>query len=208
MRDETGKKGWLRLARSWVRDRRYDLVTALFAGVMLPITAPAGLLLQAGFDVGGDEMVRAVFVGGESDSINAGELMHFDIGFSVPSATSNPAWESQLTIGWKNDSIDAGNGTMDWSRYPVDFLQFYIVNEWRFGAGLTWHMDPTLEGNGVVAGKVAFENAFGFLLEADYLMGLNRAVFLGARLTLIEYEVDTASISADSLGAVLGLRFQ
>lgn len=203
------KSGWLRgCASTWVRDLRSTLVAALFTGTISSFTAQAGLVMQMGIDVGGDEMVRAVFVGGESDSINAGELIHFDIGLSIPSAQSNPAWESQLTLGWKNDSIDAGNGTLDWSRFPVDFLQFYIVNDWRFGAGLSWHFDPTLEGNGVVAGKVEFDNAMGFLLEADYLAGLNREIFLGARLTLIEYEVGTESVDADSLGAVVGWRFQ
>lgn len=193
------------LVHGWIGNTLLPVM--LFAIAVLPGQVQAGLVVQLGIDVGGDEMAKATFVDGESDSINAGELLHFDIGLLIPSSPSNPEWESQLTIGWKNDSISAENGTLDWSRFPVDFLQFYVMNDWRFGAGLTWHFNPILEGSGVVSGEVEFDNALGFLLEADYLIGLNREMYLGARVTLIEYEVETESVQADSFGAVWGWRF-
>ena len=203
-----------KLANRWHGvDSRARTIAALYTIVM---TTPvqAGLVLQLGVDVGGDEMVRANFTDGETRSIDAGEFLHVDVGFSVlshPTDSARPAWESQLTIGWKNDAIQAENGSLDWTRYPVDFIQLYRVDGWRFGAGLTWHLNPTLEGSGVVRGKASFDDAMGFLLEADYLMGPNHEVYMGGRLTLIEYDIaqgSDESVDGDSVGAVLGIRLQ
>lgn len=194
-------------------DLNASLIVALLAYSMA-IPAQAGIVLQLGVDAGGDEMVRANFTDGETQSIDAGEFTHFDIGFSFPNDRAHPTWESQLTIGWKNATIQAENGSLDWTRYPIDFMQFYVVDAWRFGAGLTWHFNPTLEGSGVVHGKASFDDAMGFLLEADFLMGPNREVYLGGRLTLIEYDVAQGSggsgesVDGDSVGAVLGMRWQ
>jgi hypothetical protein len=174
------------------------LSTALHAAEVRP-------LFKGGFDFGGDTIVTAVFVGGETESIKANEGFYIGGGVSILNATRDI--EMELSIAYKWALIDAENGDIDWTRVPLEALVFYRFPNVRLGGGLTLHLDPKLRGSGVVGGlSVDFDDALGVVLQADYLFG--DKVSIGVRYTNIKYDAPGgASATGDGIGITAGLRF-
>lgn len=165
-------------------------------------------LVRGGIDLGGDELARAYFTNGGDDEIHAGEMLSIAAG-GVYSAVpfTQPGLETEVTIGWKFDSITGKNGSIDWDRYPLEVLEFYRVGIWRFGGGLAYHMNPTLTSEGVAAnlGTVSFDDALGVVGEIDYLT--DTGLLLGGRVTIIDYKARNQTASGNSIGFNVGYRF-
>ena len=164
-------------------------------------------LLNAGFDFGGDTMVRAVFVDGSTETIKANEGVYLGGGAAILSDQRD--WEFHLTLAYKFTMIDAANGDVEWTRFPLEALAFYRLQKVRFGGGLAYHLNPKLEGSGVVGGlNVKFKNAAGAVLQADWLV--TDALALGLRYTAIEYDAKgafTGSAKSNGLGVTFSWRF-
>ena len=157
-----------------------------------------------GFDFGGDNLATAQFTNGSSESIHAGELIYFGGGASVLNDSKDI--EVQVTLSYKNDSINASNGSIDWTRYPLDGLVFYRFPKVRVGGGLTYHLHPKLSGSGV-PGNVNgnFDDSLGYVLEADYLV--SQRLTVGGRYTSIKYKIGGTSIDGSTIGVTTGFRF-
>jgi hypothetical protein len=162
---------------------------------------------KAGFELGGETLVTAVFADGDTERVRANE--GFYLGGGVAILDGLQSFEYHLTAGFKIAHIEAANGEIDWTRWPLEALAFYRFARWRFGGGLTYHIDPRLEGNGVVGGlDVKFKNALGLVLQADWLVAPN--VGLGARFTILEYEVKSpvsGSAQANGFGLAFSVAF-
>jgi hypothetical protein len=160
-------------------------------------------LLKAGIDLGGDTIVTATFVDGESRTIRGNEGAYFGGGMAIVSAAKD--WEYHLTLAYKFSLIDADNGDIEWTRLPLEALAFYRFARVRIGGGLAYHLNPRLEGSGVVGGlDIRFKNALGAIVQVDWRITENIA--LGARYTMLEYDAkEPASGSAKSNG--LGVAF-
>lgn len=158
---------------------------------------------KAGVDLGGETLVTADFDDGDTERVRANEGFYLAAGVAILDQSGR--LEYHLSAGYKIAHIEADNGEIDWSRWPLEALAFYRFAGWRAGAGLTYHVDPRLEVSGVVAGlDVKFKNALGLVLQADWLIAPN--VGLGARYTVLEYEAKSpASGSAKANG--FGLAF-
>lgn len=165
-------------------------------------------LIRGGIDLGGDELANAYFTNGNTDKIHAGELLGVAAG-GVYSATpfTQSGLETEVTLGWKFDTISGKNGSIDWDRYPIEALEFYRVSPWRFGGGLAYHLNPTLTSDGVAAniGTVSFDNALGVVGEIDYLT--DTGLMIGGRITMIEYKARNQTMSGNSIGVSAGYRF-
>jgi hypothetical protein len=179
------------------------LVLMLAAAV--PVTChaidvrPVGKL---GFDFGGDKIVTATFTNGKTDSIKANEGVYLGGGVSILNDSKNI--ETEVTINVKYTSITAGNGSIKWTRYPLDALVFYRMPQFRLGGGLTYHLSPKLSGSGVVGGlNVKVDDALGVVLQGDYLLGQKMA--LGLRYTNLTYKPSGGGADAKSNG--LGVTF-
>jgi hypothetical protein len=154
-------------------------------------------MLKAGYDTGGDTLVTAVFTNGKTEKIKANEGFYVGGGISIVPAASS--LEMELSLSYKFQFISADNGDIDWTRIPLDALVFYRFSKVRLGGGLTYHMNPKLKGSGVVGGlNVKFDDALGFVLQADYRITEKMAV--GARYTSVEYETSGTSVTAKSNG--------
>ena len=182
----------------------YDIfLTCLLIG---NVSHAQDLLLQLSTEIGGDKLTKVSYTNGETDSIRADGLIHLAIGTTFATAPeSSPSLETQFTVGWKFDNSGAKNGEISWTRYPVELLQFYTNEKWRLGAGLTYHLRPTLKSKGVVDGiNVNFDDALGLVFEVDYInSGKN---YIGARVVLIDYQIEDTSVDGNSIGIVLGFR--
>src|SRR5262249_10568274 len=95
--------------------------------------------------------------------------------------------ETEVILSYKFSGIHAGNGDIDWSVLPLDALVFYRIPNWRFGGGLTYHMNPKLKGSGDASGLEAdYKNGLGWVLQADYMSG--EKIKLGLRYTAVKYK--------------------
>ena len=161
-------------------------------------------VFNLGIDIGGDELAYVTFVGGGTDDIKAGELLSLAGGLMY----TTKSLDTMFTIGYKFDNSSAENGNIDWYRFPVDFVMLYKIKRFRVGGGLTYHINPTLKGDGVASGINAnFDDALGYLVQSDFIVYDSMTV--GLRYTIIDYDVENSSVSVDgnSVGLIFGVAF-
>ncbi|MCP5207972.1 MAG: hypothetical protein H7A01_12250 [Hahellaceae bacterium] len=177
------------------------------ANAMLPdAEKPLSFVLTGGLTYGGDELAELRFTDGDSQKIKAGALLYVGTGFLA--RFSDSPMSLQATINYHFDISTAENGDATFSRVPLEVIGFYTKDKFRFGAGLSYHLKPTLDidtDRGSINNK--FDDALGYVLQVDYLAAKNLA--LGARILAIEYEASDVDFSADgnSVGLIGTLMF-
>jgi len=165
-----------------------------------------------GYDYDGDEVEPISFVSGNTHSVAAGKGVFLNVGAVMDFDTDHRFWRDfkvQSTLGYKIDAIPkATNGSLDWSRIPVELLGFYHFREsnLRLGAGLTYQFSNELRGTGVLQRQRQFDNSLGGVIEADYLFGIKKNLLLGLRYTIIQYRAASRFVTynANSLGLQFG----
>ncbi|ADZ89678.1 hypothetical protein GV054_01960 [Marinomonas mediterranea] len=145
---------------------------------------------QIGYASGGDKLATATFMDGSTESLYAGSGFTIGAFLTAPiSAESDIDWK--LAINYLNDSIDAANGEISFSRFPIDALVIKNFEKFKLGGGITYHLNPTLDlDTPSYNEKTDADNALGFILEGSYM--LTRDVDLGLRYTNIEYDFKNA----------------
>jgi len=159
-------------------------------------------MLKAGFDFGGDTLITVIFTDGSTKSISANEGLYFGGGVSILSDSKDI--ETEVSLSYKFTGINASNGTVDWTRFPLEALVFYRFPQFRVGGGLTYHLSPKLSGSGVVSGSAKFDDSAGFVLQADYLL---QKITVGLRYTSLDYKVGGASVKSNGAGITFGISF-
>lgn len=155
---------------------------------------------KVGYDTGGDTLVTVTFVGGDTENIKANRGLFFGGGISLVNDTNDI--ETEISLSYKFDDITGSNGDITWSRLPIDGLVFYRLPSVRLGGGITYHLNPDLDGSGVAGGlNVEFKNALGFIAQADWR--ISDKLNLGLRYTFLDYETENTGVKVDSNG--LGL---
>ena len=141
---------------------------------------------KGSIEFGGDKLVSVGTTGsGSSDSVTAGQGLALGAGVSILNEAKDI--ETEVTLSYKFSGIHADNGDVDWTVLPLDALVFYRIPHWRFGGGLTYHMNPKLKGSGDASGLEAeYKNALGAVLQADYMFG--EKIKLGLRYTAVKYK--------------------
>lgn len=164
-------------------------------------------LIKTGLDFGGETMVNVLFANGETQKVRGNEGFYLGGGAAIINDAKD--WEYHITLAYKMAFIDAENGDVDWTRIPFEALAFYRLQRVRFGGGLTYHLNPRLEGSGVVGGlDVKFKNALGVVLQVDWRITENIA--LGGRFTAIEYEAKSGGVGtaeANGVGVAFSMSF-
>ena len=159
-------------------------------------------VLRAGYDFGGDAIAEVVFTNGDRETIRANEGFYFGAGASALNEART--MEVELSGNFKVGGVSGSNGDVDWRRFPLEALWFYRLEKVRLGGGLTYHVNPKLDGSGVVGGlDLKFKNALGIVLQGDWRFGEH--VTLGLRYTSIEYEVKGGGASGKAKGNGLGV---
>lgn len=164
-------------------------------------------LVKAGIDVGGNTIVTAVFEDGDTEEIKANEGVYLGGGAAFINDAKD--LEFQLTLAYKWALIDADNGDIEWMRWPLEALAFYRWQRVRAGVGLAYHMNPRLEGDGVVNDlNIKFKNALGAILQVDWR--ITETIAVGGRVTLLEYEAKSPAsgkVKSNGLGATFSMNF-
>jgi hypothetical protein len=185
--------------------RRLLPALILVAAAVIPAASHAvdvRPMLKAGFDFGGDTLVTVVFADGSTKSINANEGLYFGGGVSILSDSKDI--ETEVSLSYKFTGINASNGSIDWTRFPLEVLVFYRLPQFRLGGGLTYHLSPKLSGSGVTNANLKFDDSAGFVLQADYLL---QKITVGLRYTSLQYKVGGASVKSDGVGVTFGISF-
>lgn len=163
-------------------------------------------LLGAGFTFGGDTLVTVTYNDGSSEDIKGGGLVHLYGGAEVPLGT---AMALQATIGYHVDNSSGRDGSVRFSRMPIDLIALYRLNDqFRIGAGAQIINNPELKGSGVASGlNVKFKNATGVVLEGEYTVSPNAGVKLRYVNAKFKPEVGTGEADGNHLGLMLNWYF-
>jgi len=162
-------------------------------------------MAKFGTEFGGNTVVVAEFTNGDTDTIGAHE--GFYVGGGVALFPQGTNLEIDVSLAFKFATIEARNGDIEWTRWPLEALVFYRWPRWRAGGGPVYHLSPTLDGDGAAGDlKVRFKNALGAVLQAD--LRITEGLSVGARYTFLRYDAkDPAEEGARSNGWGVALSF-
>jgi hypothetical protein len=127
--------------------------------------------------------------------------------------TKELTWQTQATVGVKYMPVLAENGRAEWFAYPLEVIEFFNTDLMRFGAGLTYQMNPHLRTSGVLGHySVDMDPAFGYIAQIGFHPKKRQGLSLDLRYTAIKYsgEIDLNGVpqSVHNLdGRSLGVHF-
>jgi hypothetical protein len=156
-----------------------------------------------GLTNGGKTLINATFTDGTTEKVTSGGLVHLYVGGEY-SFTPNIA--VQANVGYHvHDTSPATNGSLTFSRVPVELLGYYKVTDHvRLGGGLRYLSDARLKGTGVASDiNVKFKSTTGAVIEGEYLFTRNIGVKLRYVSEKYKAEGDTESISGNHGGLYL-----
>jgi hypothetical protein len=171
---------------------------AIPAAAQVPPPPPRSVYfaLFGGITGGGDELARVRFSDGYTESIDAGGLVHLAVGlvWHMP----NAPLALQTTIGWHADSVNATNGDVTFTRYPLEVLGFWhAAPYWRLGGGARFVNGAKFESdvNGF-SDTVRYKDTVGLVLETGF------RVFPGGWLNLRYTDEDYEPESINGVNVV------
>ncbi len=189
------------------------IVLRSFTALALVIAAAAPLgshavevrpVLKGGVDFGGETIATATFTNGSTKSIKANDGAYIGGGASILLDSKDIEIETTLSI--KYTSIDASNGDITWTRFPLEVLAFYRMPKFRLGGGLTYHLSPKLKASGAAGNfSVTVDDAAGAVLQGDYF--LTPKFTLGGRYTILEYKANGNPAKSNGVGITFGFIF-
>jgi hypothetical protein len=198
--------------------KKISLITLLTLGT-LSASDTLKPIIQMGYDFGGTKLATVThedYYGYSTYDIRSGEGLSFEAGAVLSNDNSN--MELQLLIGYKFDYDSADNGDVTWDVIPFTALAMFTSNKWKFGGGVTYHLNPELDssfpiydstGNFVSNGiDDKYDNAIGGVIKMQYR--ITPSLDFGLKGTIIEYELkDDPSVTANgnSIGFVIGYTF-
>lgn len=196
--------------------KKISLIT-LFALNTFLVSDELKPILQIGYDFGGTTLATIEqdgYYDAGVDKIHAGDGLRLEMGAVVDS----PALELQFLVGYKFDNESASNGDVTWDTIPFTALGMFKSRQWKMGGGLTYHLNPSLEGsftgydqNGNYFHDEAddeYEDAIGAVIEMDYRATNNFSI--GVRGTFIEYKLkkdNSMTANGNSIGVNISYIF-
>ncbi len=163
---------------------------------------PLRFFLGMGATFGGDNLATAKFTNGETANVRAGGVVQFHGGATYKFTDTI---SGTLAAGYHFNRVSASNGSITFSRYPVELLGHYAVTPAvRLGGGLRLISSPKLTSSGVASGiKSDFGSTTGLVVEGEYLISDRYGIKL--RYVNEEYKINGTNKKVD--GSHAGLMF-
>lgn len=164
-------------------------------------------LVGFGLTYGGDTLAEVAYSNGYIEKIKSGGLvavyggLEFRLGDVV---------DLQATVGYHtDDSSNASNGGLRFSRYPVDVVAlFRVAPNVRLGAGVQHVNAAKLAGSGDLSTiNVKYKSATGFLVEGEYLFWPGFGVKVRGVTQKYEPKGGGTEIDGNHLGVLLNYYF-
>lgn len=163
------------------------------------------LLLGLAFTAGGDDLakVELIYDDGDSDTqkIEAGGLIYLYGGVQF----DTPVIPLRLTFGYFTDTIDADNGSISFSRMPLEVMGLHASGPHTFGLGLSYHLSPELDLSDIGWGSIDADDALGFAMMYEY--DFQNSYTLGLRYTNISYDFGGEDIDGNNIGLLMEVKF-
>jgi hypothetical protein len=158
------------------------------------------LLIEAGIEYGGDEILQVFFTNGEDQKMRAGQGGCIAVGGELQFSSVKHLMV-RASIGIKYNTTAADNANIRLTRIPVHLTPFWKLNDdFRLGIGITTHMSPKLKGDGFIP-DIAYTSTAGPRFEFGYK-------WIALTYTAINYEDEFGkSFSASSIGASISFTF-
>lgn len=151
------------------------------------------------FEYGGDVLVTLLFDDGSEQEIRAGQGGTASFGFDYRPARL-PQVGLRTTAGIKFTSNASENADISFLRFPIEVVgSYYLPNDWRVGAGLSYHTGVKFNGDGFVP-DVNFDPAAGATVELGWK-------WIALTYTSLEYTANGGSLDASSIGVSLNWVF-
>jgi len=161
----------------------------------------------AGFEFGGDDLLKVTYTSGVTSTIRAGDGFYLKGGVSTPISVVNNL-ELVGLIGLKYTSVVGTNGDALLYRFPLDVNVRYSMEQHRFSAGITEDLAIDYSGSGVLSGVGTTLNSnLGFSVQYEYIM--QSGFGIGARYTSLSYDVPdfNDTVNASSFGLLVTASF-
>ena len=142
-------------------------------------------MLAAGVTFGGEDLATTT----DGTAVTTGGLLYMAAGGVYH---FSPNFDVQASFGYHFDSVNAENGSADFSRTFIEVLPFYKTDSGnRFGVGFTQVMSP--EFSGPFGSGIVFDDASGIIIEYDWSLAKNSSGFMkdsyiGLRYVNLSYE--------------------
>lgn len=160
--------------------------------------------LGGGVTFGGDKVNTVHYTNGDDANIRAGGRLDLRAGVDYR-LTGSPV-SIQGTIAYHTARAEASNGSVDFSRVPVELLvQWHINEQWALGGGIRKATSAKYNASGAGASQTSdqeFKSNTGFVIEGEYYV--IPSVGLKVRYVNEEYK-DSANASIKRDGNHLGL---
>ncbi|MGD8913495.1 MAG: hypothetical protein PVI97_15810 [Candidatus Thiodiazotropha sp.] len=162
-------------------------------------------ILGLAITTGGDELAEVPLLYDDyttdTQTIKAGGFIYFYGGVQI----DTPAIPLRLTLGYFEDSVNASNGSISFSRIPLEVMGLYTSEQHTFGIGPTYHLSPEFDASDLGWGTYDVDNALGLALMYEY--DLQNNVALGVRYTNISYDFGGEDVDGNNIGLLVEIKF-
>ena len=162
-------------------------------------------ILGLALTTGGDELAKVLLVDEYGDrstkKIEAGGLIYFYGGMQL----NNFVFPLRFILGYLTDRVDASNGSVSFSRFPVEISALHTAGPHAFGIGLSYHLSPELDMSDAGLDSYKADDALGWLLMYEYSLESN--VSIGVRYTNISYDFGGEDVDGSNAGVSLNIKF-
>jgi hypothetical protein len=104
-------------------------------------------------------------------------------------------FEGRITAGYFFDRGKTEEGEVFMDRITLELLPTYPYKKHRLGVGVTYHINPTIDGEDFDNPDVEFRNSLGFVSEYGYKLA--PFLYLGVRYVFMKYDIDTPGVTLD-----------
>lgn len=140
------------------------------APTLPPAAAPpskVALVIEGGFEFGGDEIIELLFTNGDTQTLTAGQGGTIAIGGQFQPA-SIPRLSLAATVGYKFVTNASENASIGITRIPLELVgRWKLDGDWSLGAGVVRHAAVNVNGDGFVP-DVSMDASTGATLELGW----------------------------------------
>ncbi|MBW8844985.1 MAG: hypothetical protein JF607_08450 [Burkholderiales bacterium] len=182
-------------------------IAAAAAVIALSATCHAeGLrpVLGASLTGGGKTLVQVQYTDGNTQKIRSGGFVQLFGGAEY----ETDVLAFQGTIGYHVDDTNAKNGSIKFSRWPVELIAFWKANpSVRLGVGVRKATGAKITSSGAASnlGSQSFDSKAGLILQGEYLFATNWSGLL--RFVREDYSVGGQTVSGNHAGLGVSYRF-
>lgn len=184
------------------------IAAGLAALATMPAVAADGLRPVIGLALtgGGETLATVRYTDGSTQNIKSGGFVHLFGGFEYRSG----ALSMQANVGYHIDDTTGNNGSVKFSRMPIEVLGFWHASDTvRLGGGYRRAGTAKLSGSGAASsvGSFSFTGKGGLVLQGDYFFGADHKASAYLRYVIEDYTLRGSSFSGNHLGLGVAYRF-